>query len=1013
MTAERHPPTPDPPVDRTVRAAPVALATVRDLLLGLDREQRRAVTFGEGPLLVIAGPGTGKTEVMTRRVAWLVASGRARPSEILALTFTERAADEMQARVDLLLPYGQVDTAVHTFHAFGDRIIRSHGHELGLPTDPRVIGRPEAIALLRSHLSDLGLQRYMPLGDPNRFLGALVETFGRAKQAGISPDDVASFAQELRAGAAAVVTDEADGLADAVASLLDEAAAHEELARAYAGYTSQMLERSLVDHADQVGLALRLLEERPAVRAFVRRRYRYVVVDEAQDADVQQLRLVRAVAGRDGNIAFVGDDDQAIYGFRGGVGDALAGLSADHPAIAHVVLRRNHRSRAPILAAARRLIRHNDPDRLEVSAGVDKSLVAVRRTRRPRLVHHEAFASATDEAEHVALDVVARLEAGTRPGSIAILVRTNADAVPVLESLHVRGVPVRASGSSGLFGHREVRDLFCLVRAIDAPGRSEDLYALLASGVYRVEGEDLTMILEHASRRRRRLWDTCVELVEQPGILRVGDAARSEVRRLVTDLRESMRLAHQRSAAEVLYSHLRRSGWLARLVESAERGSEGPLRRVARAFETIRKVAEVSADGRLATVAPLLTERLDDGDDPADADDDRDERVSVLTVHQSKGLQFDIVYLIGLAEGRFPLTTNRPTLELPVALTGLDAVDDPDLRLAEERRLFYVAITRARDELMLSHARSGARGGRARRPSRFIAEALGRPIADAADAAVAEAVDEVGDPLAALGMSGEGHAAVVGPSAGRATRQLVLSFSQIDDYLTCPMRYRLRHELRVPTPAHHALVVGSALHQAVAVANVARMRGERPDEATVMTAFRSSWSSEGFLSPEHEAARFAAGEAALRGFLDPAAPGATREILAVERPFDVRIGDDRVRGRFDAVGRGEEGTVITDYKSGDIRDPARARQRARSSLQLAMYALAHRAESGEPPAAVELHFLESGVVGSTTLSDAQLERTQTKVATAADGIRAGAFDATPGYPACQWCPYRRICPSAA
>jgi DNA helicase-2/ATP-dependent DNA helicase PcrA len=772
-----------------------------------------------------------------------------------------------------------------------------------------------------------------------------------------------------------------------------------------------MRERSLIDHADQVGLALRIIEERPAVRSVLRRRYRYVVVDEAQDADVQQLRLVRALVGRDGNVAFVGDDDQAIYGFRGGVGEGLAGLSVEYPAIAHVVLRRNHRSRAPILAAARRLIRQNDPHRLEVSAGVDKSLVAVRRARRPRLVRHEGFATATDEAEHIALSVVARLEAGAHPASIAVLARTNADAVPVLESLRVRGVPVRSSGASGLFGHREVRDLLSLVRVIDAPGRSEDLYALLASGVYRIEGEDLTAILEHASRRRRRLWDTCVELVEQPGVLRVSDATRTEVQRLVTDLRESMRLAHQRSAAEVVYSHLRRSGWLARLVESAERGSEAPLRRVARAFETIRKVAEVSADGRLATAAPLLTERLDDGDDPADVDDDFDERVSVLTVHQSKGLEFDVVYLIGLAEGRFPLTANRPALDLPIAMTGLPSVDDPDLRLAEERRLFYVGITRARDELLLSHARTGARGGRSRRPSRFIAEALGRPTEDAA------LVDQAGadvDPLTAFATIADGVPDAVEPSAGaRRTRQLILSFSQIDDYLTCPMRYRLRHELRVPTPAHHALVVGSALHQAVAVANLARKRGERPDEAGVLAAFRSSWTSEGFLSPEHEAARFAAGEAALRGFLDPGAPGSTREVLAVEQPFDVRIGEDRVRGRFDAVARSEEGTVVTDYKSGDIRDLARARQRARSSLQLAIYALAHQAETGEAPASVELHFLESGVVGATTLSDAQLERTRTKVAAAADGIRAAAFDATPGYPACQWCPYRRICPSAA
>jgi DNA helicase-2/ATP-dependent DNA helicase PcrA len=1004
MTAERHRATRPPIQDGDVRAAPVALETVRGLVRGLDRDQRRAVTFGDGPLLVIAGPGTGKTEVITRRVAWLVASGRARPSEILALTFTERAADEMQARVDLLLPYGQVDTGVHTFHAFGDRLLRSHGHEIGLPADPRVIGRPEAIALLRSNLSDLGLERYAPLGDPTRFLGLLVETFGRAKQAGITPAEMAAFAAELRAGARAVdVTDGAD-LTDVVAALLDEASAHEELARAYERYAHLMRERSLVDHADQVGLALRLVDERPAVRALLRRRYRYVVVDEGQDADVQQLRLVRAIVGESGNVMFVGDDDQAIYGFRGGVGDGLHGLATDYPSLRHIVLRRNHRSRAPILAAARRLIRHNDPYRLEVTVGVDKALVPVRRTQRPRLIQHQAFATANEEAEQVALDIVARLEAGARPGSIAVLVRTNADASPLLDSLRVRGVPVRASGSSGLFGHREVRDLLSLVRAIDAPGRSEDLYAILASGVYAVEGDDLTAILELASRRRRRLWDTCVELVDQPGILRIGERARDELRRAVTDLRESMRLAHQRSTAEVVYGHLRRSGWLARLVAEAERGSDAPLRRVARAFETIRQVAEVSADGRLASVAPLLTDRLDLGDDPAD-DDDPGERVAVLTVHQAKGLEFDVVYLMGLAEGRFPLTTSRPSLDLPVALTGSRAPDDPERRLAEERRLFYVGITRARDELLLSHARTGARGGRSRRPSPFIAEALGRPV----DAAPADA-----DALDAFASSEPVSTPVALPVADpRASRQLTLSFSQVDDYLACPKRYWLRHELRVPTPANHALVVGSALHQAVATANLARKRGETPDEASVMTVFRSNWVSEGFLSPEHEAARFAAGEAALRTFLDAAAQDATREVVAVEQPFDVRIGADRVRGRYDAVSRTTAGVVITDYKSGDIRDPARARQRARSSLQLAVYSLAHRASTGETPAAVELHFLEGGTVGRTTLSESQLERTQSRIAAVADGIRSGEFEATPGYPACQWCPYRRICPSAA
>ena len=262
----------------------------------------------------------------------------------------------------------------------------------------------------------------------------------------------------------------------------------------------------------------------------------------------------------------------------------------------------------------------------------------------------------------------------------------------------------------------------------------------MSSAAYGFVGEDLTRILEQASRRRRRLWDVCVELVEQPGILRLRGETQAELRRFVADLRESMRIAHQRSAAEVVYSHLRRSGWLARLVEDAERGSEAPLRRVARAFETVGRIAEVSTDGRLASVAPLLTERLDAGDDPADDEDAPAERVSVLTVHQAKGLEFDVVYLVGLAEGRFPLTASRPTIDLPFALTGLPRTDDPAARLAEERRLFYVAITRARDELILSHARTGARGGRVRRPSPFIAEALGHAV-DAAPATTHDPTD--------------------------------------------------------------------------------------------------------------------------------------------------------------------------------------------------------------------------------------------------------------------------------
>jgi len=253
-------------------------------------------------------------------------------------------------------------------------------------------------------------------------------------------------------------------------------------------------------------------------------------------------------------------------------------------------------------------------------------------------------------------------------------------------------------------------------------------------------------------------------------------------------------------------------------------------------------------------------------------------------------------------------------------------------------------------------------------------------------------------------------AEVAGPEDGSP---LTLSFTQIDDYLTCPLKYRLRHQVRVPTPPHHALVLGNAIHQAVAIANQARMRSQPVDWAGVEETFRAHWRSEGFLSAEHEEARFAAGVSAIERFGARVGAESEQDVVAVEQPFSVRIGSDRVRGRYDVVTRTQEGITVTDYKSGDMRDRERARLRARDSLQLRIYALAYEAEHGELPSAVELHFLEGDVIGRVTPTPRQLDSARGKVALAADGIRGERFEASPGFPGCNWCPYRRICPSAA
>ena len=973
------------------------------LLRDLDGAQRRAVTHGEGPLLVVAGAGTGKTRVITRRIAWLIATRRARPSEILALTFTDRAADEMQARVDELVPYGYVDTAIHTFHAFGDRLVREFAFELGLPSDPRVLTRAETVVFLRERLFELGLDRYRPLGDPTRFLDALAGLFSRAKDEDVDPVTYLEHAQAMVAAArSSLDAAGADGGAApgqpsaAARAAIEEAESQLEVARAYGRYQELLATSGCLDFGDQVHLALRLLRDHPAARERLHRRFRYILVDEFQDTNRSQLELLELLAGTRGNLTVVGDDDQAIYAFRGAAVRNILEFRERFSARV-VVLRRNHRSRAPILDAARRLIRHNDPARLEVREGIDKRLVAVRRARRPLPVRHRAFATASDEADFVAEEIARRLQTGARPSEMAVLVRANGDADPVLRALNVRGVPWRFSGASRLYARPQVRRLLAFLRAVANPDSTVDVYALATGDPYGLGGLELSRLVEAARRTSRSLWTVLQETADGRST-GLSEGTRTGARRLVEDLTAAATLSHERPAGEVLYDFLRRTGTLASLAAGGAEVEQAVLD-VARFFEVVRRQSDLLPDPRIPFLVPHLRTLAEAGDDPGVAPGDAVDAVSVLTVHKAKGLEFRTVFVAGLADGRFPMRARRETLALPGGLdasTDLETADD----LAEERRLCYVAMTRARDELILTSA-ADTGGRRVRHVSPFVAEALDQPAAVVEGTRDLRALDRhrPADPLP------PGPPTAGLPGGG-------LSFTQLDDYLSCPARYRYRHVLRLPTPPHHAITYGIALHEAVAAFGRSQLQGRPLSEDGLLEVFARAWSGLGFLSREHEEARLRAGRAALVRFREGALVSPLRP-LAIEEPFTVTLDGIRLQGRYDRIDEGPEGVVITDFKSSDVRGESRAHERARDSLQLALYALAWQARERVLPAVTQLAFLDSGVTGRVVPDLGRLARAAAKTRDAAQGIRAGDFGARPDPVSCRFCPYREICPSSA
>jgi DNA helicase-2/ATP-dependent DNA helicase PcrA len=1022
-----------------------------ELLDGLNAEQRRAVTHGESPLLVVAGAGTGKTQVITRRIAWLIATRRAKPSEILALTFTDKAAEEMQLRVDQLVPYGYADTAISTFHAFGDRLIREFAFELGLAPDVRVLSRAEVVVFLRERLFDLELEEYRPLGDPTRFLGALASLFARCRDEDVSPESYLAHAERL-AGEAATLAASVHGSPDAGAADRDRAAAaaelarrQGELARAYGRYTTLLRELGAIDFGDQVALALQLLRESPAARESLQARYRYILVDEFQDTNRAQSELVALLAERHRNVTLVGDDDQSIYRFRGAAISNILEFRDRYRGARTVVLRRNYRSLAPILDGAHRLVRFNDPDRLEVRVGISKRLVPERARRDAPPIRHHAFTTVGEEADWIAAEVRRRVDEGARPRDYAVLVRANADADAVLRSLNAAALPWRFSGTSGLYARPEVRLLLSLLRAVADPASSVDVYALAASERFGIPAGDLAEAAGAARRRHRSLFEVLEELEDEPASLRISARGRVALARFTADLRRYRDLAQRRPAGEVLYAFLRDSGWLAELAGATSVAAEEQLANVGRFFDIIRTQSALLADDRAVFLARHLATLIEAGDDPATADPDPDvDAVHVMTVHKAKGLEFPVVFLPGLAADRFPARSRREPLAMPIELVD-EVLPEGDGHLQEERRLFYVAMTRARDELILSHAAETA-GGRARRVSPFVTEALDLPTAGFRGEDFPSSTHSSG-PFQRIAAA-DGPPASAEPERTPIEGALTLSHSAIDDYLTCPLRYKYSQVVRVPTTPHHSMIYGAALHQAVQEFHRSQARGRPLTEAELIGVFEKAWSNEGFISREHEQARLEAGRGALRRFREAQLQPDVVVPAWVEREFAFALGGDRVRGRFDRVDivpvatpsaevtgtiagasdaptllradvieptlelLGPEEVTITDYKTSDVRDPIVARQRARDSLQLQIYAMAYEAMTGRLPDAVQLHFLDSGLVGRAEVEPARLEKARGKIAAAAAGIRARDYTPRPSALACTYCPFRDICPSS-
>ena len=946
----------------------------------LDPDQRAAVEHGDGPLLIVAGAGTGKTAVIARRIAHLIASDRARPSQILALAFNEKAAAEMQERVDVLVPYGYADVTIRTFHSFGEDVLAGHGMEIGIAPGFSVLDQTAQALFLAERLEELGLNRYAPLSDPTRYLSFLGSYFGRAKDEPLWPDDLRAMAARL---------DEDDARERAL-----------ELAEAYDRYNRLLWEGGFVDFGDLLALTLRLFDESPGTLRLFQERFRHVLVDEFQDTNPVQFEIVRRLTAIHRNLVVVGDDDQSIYRFRGAHLKNILDFRERFPDTTQIVLRRNYRSTKQILDVSRRLIVMNR-ERLETRYGISKVLTTDAEGEPPRW---REFVAEADEAEWAAEQMAEAVSSGRRRWrDFAILVRTNRTAEPFLRALDARGIPYYFSGSRGLFQRPEVKELVALLRSLFQESRPEYLYLLAAEG-YGVSEEDLARLLDRLPLEPLSFRAVLERAAAGTGAFRdlVSEEARARLGEMLDHLRELREFARGRRTGEVLYRYLDLRGALRRLVSSERFEDEARARNIVKFFSIVRSFEKVAVSDRVALFLRHLDAIQEYGEDPAVADiDSASDVVQVLTVHKAKGLEFPVVFLVQLAASRFPTPNRGGGLDLPAPRA--DAATDSESHREEERRLCYVAFTRAREELILTFARDYGGLGRERQPSLFLQEAfdLGKPLPVKRRKRALEELEvhRPGTPADSLRRE-----------APAPRDPLQLSFRRLEDYETCPLKYRFLHEISVDPilTRDHRVNFGNAVHQAVAFALNRRLQGHAPPFEQVAEVFQRAWRREGYRSEEHERRRFEQGLEALRGFVE-------REIdagpppSAVERHFRIKLDDVIVTGSMDRVDEADGRVALIDYKTSELDDPEKADANARESLQLLVYALAYRELTGRTPDRLELRYVLTGDVGRAEPDEKRLEKTRAKIAAIAASIRAGEFEARPSERNCSICACRPIC----
>ncbi len=962
--------------------------------LKLNPEQIEAIKHGTGPLLIIAGAGTGKTTVVTERIKYLVLSKKAKPQEILALTFTEKAAREMEERVDVGLPYGYTQMWVMTFHSFCDRILRREALNIGLDPRYKLMSEAESIQLLRSNLFKFNLNYFRPLGNPNKFIGGMLQHFSRLQDEDISPLEYSEWAKKLKAK-----TDE---------EKLD-VAKWMELAAVYKSYDELKVREGLLDFGDLIVKTLKLFRERGNVLREYAEQFKYILIDEFQDTNYAQNQLAILLAQKTKNINVVGDDDQSIYRFRGAAVSNIVQFRKNFPDAKVTVLSKNYRSTQEILDRSYDLIQFNNPDRLEIVEKIEKRLTSVRlgdtgkKNGDPvEFIHANRV---ENEGEEIAKTIKTLAEEKKyKWQDFAILVRANNHSEPIMRSLARAGVPYQFLGPGRLFKQAEVIDLISYLKTLYNFEDSVAFYRLLSIPYFDISGRDIAALGNFSKKKNVSLFEAAEKISE----IEVEENTKEKINKIVSLIKKHLGIVRKETAGQLLYYFLEETGLLQNLLSPKNIEAEKVANNVSKFFDKIKSYEADHEDATIPAVVDWLGLSIEVGESPLAADKDWGEvnAVNILTVHSAKGLEFPVVFLVNLSSQRFPTIERREQIPIPEVLIK-EVLPVGDYHLQEERRLFYVGMTRAKDRLFLTAADYYGEGNREKRLSPFIFEALGKNFKDI------KTKTEKHEQLSFLDYQSK---RIENPVVKNANPKIdYLSYSQIETFSICPLHYKLHYIYKIPTPPSASQSFGITMHATLKEFYEQIKNKQKPTDKLLYKLLEENWIDEGYTSKKHEKEFLERGKIYLSGFLKEGFDKNTLPI-SMEEGFIVPLenGSERLKigGKIDRIDVDPQGCIeIIDYKTGATIPSQKEVDR---NLQLSFYALAATKIPFAPygkkceEVKLSLYFLDTQEKITTTRKIEDLKRATDEIFKAKEAIEKSEFRCS-GHMFCQNCEYSLFC----